>query len=927
MFAFIKRLFLLVIVLLAGGIGYFLYAGEIGGYSTEDARRIIGTSIAPPADRATVSAPEVTAAEPSVAASVPREDAVETRPIAQAEAQTETPLFNSWTIVLMLAVVGGFLVWYMSLDHDNRRDLIVLITRSLSGREKGRAAYGARAVVALSIASFYTTFSGMQNFVQPVWVAFLVALGIQVLLFVTSWTVAEQWANFDYARRLERQQDIEEEDPRLIGAKASVRPVVWVVSALTVIGSLFASVFFSNDFMFDNVYSEADQRLNNMKVAKSEIARVFDDLRDDVATSQREALRELNISDEMQDWEARITGVLQAASKSKQAIEDASAEARGNAERHLTAAQQEFEKKNEALATLRGQLKGLDAYDGSGALSIFDTISDRIASKRREIDQIQAEIASLDQNIQDEINNGGVVFDENRNPRVDRNGNIVRRQDGCGPVCRKLQADKRNKVASLERAIAEQDRLSDELDKARGQQEQKFAQRGLLEGQLTTAEIGYNKAKLDLDQAQARFDMVANSGGFGDDDDTGGIVQQVRIALSRFQRSGKSEDLNQVVQQCEAIFQVLSDNKTTRETLGGANCEAAGVSDALDSLQRYERAEVSLAENCVVDDSFVAAQTVQGLLDRGTRCISLSLLPSTQTADYSNTIERVRAENSPETTHFVRTVSTIRRGDTLALLALGIAALLDIFIFCAALASAFSARPEHGTREAEERALAIENATTEITGDEPNEIYRKKLVIQTAVPSLREHGMFEIDLKKPEVVDKLTDVEQRDLRTQLNIMHARGHSVIHHETGADCFFVEKYEFQHLIYLVGVWECEAERGRKFERETGLVDIITGGKQSRGARHGAGGEHDTARERGYRGGSFGADFQQGAAFGHGADDRSRGGRRGERASFWRSQGHPAGGEPPRDRKGAGTPKDLSHKHGLEPETDQPRNRSAQ
>lgn len=63
---------------------------------------------------------------------------------------------------------------------------VVLLIDSLTGKTSSNGKIASLAIGVLSIASFYTTYSGMLYFVEENYIAFLITLGIQAILFSTS---------------------------------------------------------------------------------------------------------------------------------------------------------------------------------------------------------------------------------------------------------------------------------------------------------------------------------------------------------------------------------------------------------------------------------------------------------------------------------------------------------------------------------------------------------------------------------------------------------------------------------------------------------------------------------------------------------------------------------------------------------------------
>ena len=68
---------------------------------------------------------------------------------------------------------------------------IVLLIDALTGKASADGKIASLAIGVLSIASFYTTYTGMKYFVEEDEIAFLITLGIQAILFSTSLQIGE----------------------------------------------------------------------------------------------------------------------------------------------------------------------------------------------------------------------------------------------------------------------------------------------------------------------------------------------------------------------------------------------------------------------------------------------------------------------------------------------------------------------------------------------------------------------------------------------------------------------------------------------------------------------------------------------------------------------------------------------------------------
>lgn len=102
----------------------------------------------------------------------------------------------------------------------------------------------------LTLASGYTTYNGLTEYV-PNLIAIFITLGIQSLLFVSSWKIGSD---------------------RLIGEYSSVTWVIFVITLAT-------SVFFSYSSLLDLIFTTEDRIENELRYAQKESILIVDDLR------------------------------------------------------------------------------------------------------------------------------------------------------------------------------------------------------------------------------------------------------------------------------------------------------------------------------------------------------------------------------------------------------------------------------------------------------------------------------------------------------------------------------------------------------------------------------------------------------------------------------------------------------------------------
>jgi hypothetical protein len=609
--------------------------------------------------------------------------------------------------------------------------------RWLGAREKVQLAV--LAAVFLAIAQFFTTAKGLSNFIPWLPVAIMAAIGVQVILYLSAWLLAERSAHKAYLRRREKASDgsdIEE----IKRAKLAFRSAGnW--APLMFATGFFVSVFFSNDALFDFVYVKAQQDLNNVKVARSTIGAMFGTIDGKLRDDRNAEVKELRDSKEWNAWQAGLSTILTAAENSRDILQASWNAQRAKLEVELANLRSKETDKTAAVATMKVRVESSGSPSATAASTTEAGAGQIKALQKREQD-LQETVGKLEQQSGDlkvrldtEEKAGGETNGKRRGPGKGR------AWKGLNIQMEALKAEltaRRSELASVRKDLAaiikDQDsqakNIAQEAEKAKAGQEIAVAA-------LDTATRELNDLRRSVKEAEGRYDMFMGQAGSvtSATSGAGDMVLNVRRALTAFIGSGSRDSFKTMFDGCNALVDMLEREPQTKKLIGAASCDTSAFAQRVERLASYDDAAEKYRKICQVDDTFNALPLVKDMVDRARTCASVSTLPFARIKDERNDIDRVEQENSPNTSHFERTISTLRRGDTLAWLALGIAFSIDFLVLIAAMIGARAAvsplvRDGHVASQADIDDLNIsQNIDLKIYPNDPPAIRNQKTLL------------------------------------------------------------------------------------------------------------------------------------------------------------------------------------------------------
>lgn len=571
-----------------------------------------------------------------------------------------------------------------------QKGLVALLQRSL-GQFLSNPYLSALLVgsVLLSVASFFTTFAGMLNF-MPIWaIAFCIVFAIQALLFVTAW--------------------------RIGGAVAGSEPTPWLT--LFIFAVCFAtSVFFSWVALFETINDEDQQT----RTRETRIHRAVEDagleLRDRASDRRRDLVEGLLASAPYQDWRARVDAVAGGALAAREAIADqALARTRADAA-ELAALKAE-------KAELMRQKAG-----ASAALSAAEGMLQRRADQRTALlDKVAALRSDLDVKREAVVRQEGLM-------RAEETGGSGERAAGRGKVWRDLR-DMRNVLA------AEADTAGRLLVQAEGDLAAADQTIAALRAEIAAgpdAGVGASIAAIDheIGLMSAALSNATSDTGVASLD---GLVAGLRADLSTFATSLDLAKLDAASARCDDLLNAL---RVSPAGAAGLSCDRAPLAEHLNPIAEASAALAALEAQCVAGGASAPAVTEMGFgqaVDHGRACIALSGLPTAEVRDLRGEIDRLVLEEDPNASRFVKTMNAFNSGDKLSYVALAIAGAIDALVLFSGLIGAASgvvpiksartprSRADQRLQESLERALAVDT----LSGANDN------VVVRNARKSLR----------------------------------------------------------------------------------------------------------------------------------------------------------------------------------------------
>ena len=544
--------------------------------------------------------------------------------------------------------------------------------------------------ILLSVASFFTTFAGMLNF-MPVWfITFCIVFAIQALLFVTAWKIGY--------------------------AISDREPAPWF-SIFVFLVCFATSVFFSWVALFETINDEELQA----RTRETRIHRAAEDtvseLHARALAERRERVEALLDSDVYTSWRDGVTAVADRAAAAREVID--------------AQFQQRARDAAARIATLEEERAALQQTKASA--------TERVEAAKRELARLEEERPALAARVEQlraerDTAREQVVLAEGR-MKAEETGGSADRPAGRGPVWRQLR-DQRNILAAdaetkdrlFSQASADLQTINDTLDRHRA---------AVNSGEAASVAAPLAAIDQELNRlSEAKLADGADAGDRGLDSE----VEALRANLAAFATKLELEPFNAAAAQCATLLEMMRANSELAPRAADLSCDRARMAEfmnpinvSVENLRTLERECVVGGENAQAVGKLNFAQAV----DYGRNCISFSGLPANAVADLRGEIDRLVLEEDPNASRFVKTVNAFLGGEKLSYFALAIAAFIDLLVLFSGLIGAVTTRPrvskylrgqwDRNTEENVMRALSVDLAQRE---EDPQNIRTAKALLR-----------------------------------------------------------------------------------------------------------------------------------------------------------------------------------------------------
>ena len=581
------------------------------------------------------------------------------------------------------------------------------------------------ASTALVVASFFTTYQGYNAFSPNGIVSLFAAFGIQTLLFVFSWIVAMSSASHANrrAREYSLRQELEDGEVKSrTNHYADFVLYIWrhPISVLALVLVMLVSVGFSFNAYLEVVYSEKERTQNSLKISRSQIGSVFAEVQAKMGAAQAQEVDKLSKSEAWRKYEADLSAILRIAENAKDEIERSLISERGKIDNDLGVVRAKYEERGKQVAELEARLNSLRNRKPGQAEAASSDSQNRLAALAARVDDLGKAIAEL------EVKETDLKAKRNEEEKAGGVGpDGKRRKATCGRVCKDLDRELVALRANLQPQRDARDAAKAEMDKLRRAQDLVLADAGKVEAELVTKRGELGQLKIEVEALDRQHGLTTAQAGDASSGASAAAsyVARIRKALTGFIGAGDPAAYKEMADGCSGMVDLLSRTESLKKQLAAYSCSTSNFGKAVADLDILNarivwyntgRRDAALlpavleapgdasgaradllkrrAENaalpCAADDAFNEYPTVGDIADRARACLSRSALPGRIIAPERDLVDLVEQENSPDASPFRRAYATLKRGDSLSLFALFLAAMLDIMVFLAALGGA-----------------------------------------------------------------------------------------------------------------------------------------------------------------------------------------------------------------------------------------------
>ncbi|MEM6487274.1 MAG: hypothetical protein AAF677_03235 [Pseudomonadota bacterium] len=435
------------------------------------------------------------------------------------------------------------------------------------------------ASVALSLGSFYTTFTGMLDIlgfdIINGLISAVITFGVQFLLFAMSWRIAESW--------------------RLGRMAVLLSMVAWLMC-------MFISSFFSFYGFFEGPIGGRNEE-RRIQAIELQVSAAIQEVGDDMRTSLDAGHDAMVDSDLFAEWYAASVEVpIQDAAAVQADLARIGREQSEALQDELRAARQRREGLGRERATLEAEIGGQDR-ELDRARERFEDRSVARTAASAAVDEIQDRIEALAQAFQ------------------------IESTTGIGPRAREIQADILSAEAELAAATTALARRDEELRAAEERLAALVAEdgQGTREQSLATLDVEIGEVEALIGQIEAELERTRAQSGFDAD--------RERRQANRLRLSLQSQDYTQyaaLVQKCDELVGILK-----RSPQGSADiaCNDTTLQRNVEDLSLMQANLATYQEQCLdaaqpqanrVGEGSAREVFADGIIDFGNRCMQLA---------------------------------------------------------------------------------------------------------------------------------------------------------------------------------------------------------------------------------------------------------------------------------------------------------------
>jgi hypothetical protein len=498
--------------------------------------------------------------------------------------------------------------------------------------------------ILLSVASFYTTFAGMSHFVAYSIIAAFITLGIQTLLFVTSWRIGFMLADKE--------------------------PMAWD-ELLVFLVCFLLSVYFSFVSLFDVVFAEPQQELARITRVHNGVAEAISSVGDETRERHRQLVKEMIASPEYAAWNRRVAAVADLATASKDMLHRGFTESAMRRQEHA----------NRLAAEVQEAISSAKALE-------------------RQLQEDTATLLGIDERRQarmDEIVGLKTKLDKTRDTIIELRHQMQAEERGMGSSGRPKRGVAWTRLArEQQRLIVDRDTTANLIAFKKDQLKALDAERQTLQSRLDST--GNKKAEIDsrftmMERAAAEARQGRESPGGEASLNPEQAVQALRNALPVFARTQDMADFERSANLCNYVLDLMEAEPTLGPRFARLSCDRGPVINLQSAIDQATATLTVLERDCLVGGK--NAKTIDELsvaeaLTYARDCLDTSQLSNETIRPQRREIDRLEREESPEASPFTKTTNALLGGEKLAVVALFIAIAIDLLVFFTGLVGAKS---------------------------------------------------------------------------------------------------------------------------------------------------------------------------------------------------------------------------------------------